>query len=172
MPFSSSCTVLGQGISGTRQSILDEFKASRPCVLLGADSFWEGIDMPGTACEIVVITRLPFQIPTHPLTKAIAERVQKQTGESFFSFSVPEAVIKFRQGIGRLIRDRKDRGALLVLDNRIIAKNYGKRFSESLDGEMKSFKTLEDLLVDLRLFFIGENLPEPSSFHYVPFEEI
>ncbi len=172
LPFSGACTILGQGISGTRQSILDEFKNSRPCVLLGADSFWEGIDMPGTACEIVIITRLPFQIPTHPLTKAVAQRIQKQAGESFFSYSVPEAVIKFRQGAGRLIRDRSDRGALLVLDNRIVTKNYGKRFSESLDGEMISFKTPDELLVGLRSFFSDDASPDAPSFHYVPFEEI
>jgi ATP-dependent DNA helicase DinG len=172
LPFSSACTLLGQGISGTRQSILDEFKASRPCILLGADSFWEGIDMPGTTCEIVVITRLPFQIPTHPLTKAIAERIKKQSGESFFSFSVPEAIIKFRQGIGRLIRDQKDRGALIVLDNRIVTKNYGKKFIESIDGEMESFETVENLITGLRSFFNGDNVQDLSSFHYVPLEDI
>jgi ATP-dependent DNA helicase DinG len=171
LPFSSQCTILGQGISGTRQAILDEFKNSRPCILLGADSFWEGIDMPGASCEIVVITRLPFQMPTHPLTKALAQRMQKLAGESFFSFSVPEAVIKFRQGSGRLIRDRSDRGALLVLDNRIITKNYGKRFCESLDGEMKSFATADELMIGLRSFFAGESAQQPDSIYYVPLEE-
>jgi Rad3-related DNA helicase len=172
LPFSGRCVILGQGISGNRQTILDEFKNSRPCVLLGADSFWEGIDAPGNACEIVVITRLPFQIPTHPLTKAIAQKIQEQDGDSFFSYSVPEAVIKFRQGTGRLIRDPKDRGALLVLDNRIITKNYGKRFRESLNGEMRSFTTIEELLIALRSFFAGDNKPEPSSLRYVPIEEV
>jgi len=172
LPFSSRCVILGQGISGNRQAILEEFKNSQPCVLLGADSFWEGIDMPGSACEIVVITRLPFQIPTHPLTKAIAKRIQEQDGDSFFSYSVPEAVIKFRQGTGRLIRDPKDRGALLVLDNRIITKNYGNRFRESLNGEIRPFTTVEELSIGLKSFFTSDNKPEPSSLRYVPLEDV
>jgi predicted DnaQ family exonuclease/DinG family helicase len=76
--------LLAQGITGTRQTILDEFKQSKRCVLLGADSFWEGIDAPGKACEFVIIPRLPFQVPTHPLTKAIAQNIERQAGESFF----------------------------------------------------------------------------------------
>ena len=172
LPFLSQCSLLAQGITGSRQTILEEFKNSRPCVLLGADSFWEGIDVPGNTCEIVMITRLPFQIPTHPLTKAIAQKIKQQAGESFFSFSVPEAVIKFRQGAGRLIRDQKDRGALIVLDNRILTRNYGKRFCESLDGEMQSFPSIEALVLALKSFFAGDSKPDPCSLRYVPFEEI
>jgi ATP-dependent DNA helicase DinG len=172
MPFSAHCSLLGQGITGSRQTILDEFKNSRPSVLLGADSFWEGIDVPGNTCEIVLITRLPFQIPTHPLTKAIAQKIKQQAGESFFSFSVPEAIIKFRQGTGRLIRDKKDRGALIVLDNRLLKKAYGKRFCESLDGEMRSIESIEALVNDVTSFFSSDRTPEPSSLRSVPFEEV
>jgi ATP-dependent DNA helicase DinG len=172
LPFFNHCTILAQGISGNRQTILDEFKNCRPCVLLGADSFWEGVDIPGNSCEIVIIARLPFQIPTHPLTKALAQRVQKEEGESFFSYAVPEAVIKFRQGTGRLIRDQKDRGILLTLDKRILTKKYGERFRKSLDGETRSFASIEELLNGARSFFSDPGKPELSSLRYVPFEEV
>jgi ATP-dependent DNA helicase DinG len=172
LPFSGQCTILAQGISGARQTILDEFKNSRPCVLLGADSFWEGIDVPGATCEIVIIARLPFQIPTHPLNKALADRIQKEEGESFLSYSVPEAVIKFRQGTGRLIRDRNDRGILLVLDKRITTKNYGARFSAPLGGNIKSFASTDELLGGIEAFFSDATQQDLSSPRYVPFEEV
>jgi ATP-dependent DNA helicase DinG len=172
LPFSSQYTILGQGITGSRQTILDEFKTSRSSVLLGADSFWEGIDVPGKACEIVVITRLPFQIPTNPLVKAIAQRIESSTGDSFFSYSVPEAVIKFRQGTGRLIRTSEDRGALLVLDNRILSKNYGKCFRNSLDGEVRSFSSVAEMMDDLTTFFASDGASQPSSLTYTPFDEL
>ena len=165
-------TILAQGISGGRAAILDEFKNSACGVLLGADSFWEGIDAPGAACEIVIIPRLPFQVPTHPLTKAIAERIERQAGESFFSYTVPEAIIKLRQGIGRLIRSPHDRGALLVLDKRIIIKNYGKRFRSSLDGELLAFSTIEDLLKAMQGFFDDIPSEQTAPLTYVPFEEL
>jgi exonuclease, DNA polymerase III, epsilon subunit family len=164
-----SCTLLAQGITGNRQAVLDEFKNSGRAVLLGTDSFWEGIDVPGKACEIVIIPRLPFQVPTHPLTRALSQKMEKESGESFFSYTVPEAIIKFRQGTGRLIRSREDRGALIVLDNRILTKNYGKRFRTSLEGEMQSFSTIDELLLTLKDFFA--NGKEPSPIAYVPFEE-
>jgi predicted DnaQ family exonuclease/DinG family helicase len=163
-------TLLAQGITGNRQAVLDEFKNSNRAVLLGADSFWEGVDAPGKACEIVIIPRLPFQVPTHPLTKALAEKSEKENGESFFSFTVPEAIIRFRQGTGRLIRTPDDRGALLVLDNRILTKNYGKRFRDSLDGELMPFATIEDAMTALREFFSGCGAAA-SAVTYVPLEE-
>jgi Rad3-related DNA helicase len=162
-------TLLAQGITGNRQAVLDEFKNSDKAVLLGADSFWEGVDVPGKACEIVIIPRLPFQVPTHPLTKALSQKTEKENGESFFSFAVPEAVIRFRQGAGRLIRTSDDRGALLVLDNRILTKNYGKRFRDSLDGEMRPFLTIEEAVMAIQEFFSTGR--EPSSRAYVPFED-
>ena len=151
----ADCTILCQGISGNRQAILDEFKRQKRAVLLGADSFWEGIDVPGKACEIVVIARLPFPVPTHPLTRALARKMEQEKGESFFSFSVPEAVIRFRQGTGRLIRTSQDRGALIVLDARIVTKGYGRQFSSSLEGTFDSFATLDDMVDALAVFFAG-----------------
>jgi ATP-dependent DNA helicase DinG len=165
----SGCTVLAQGISGNRQAVLDEFKRQNRCVLLGADSFWEGVDVPGKACEIVLIPRLPFPVPTHPLTAALARKREQEKGDSFFSFLVPEAVIRFRQGTGRLIRTSEDKGALIVLDGRIITKGYGRRFSSSLDGPFTSFASLDDMVNTLGVFFKGEK-PE-GGLTYVPLEE-
>ena len=142
-----------QGISGSRSALLDKFKGSKKSVLLGTNSFWEGIDAPGTACEIVVIPRLPFPVPTHPLTQALAARVEERFGDSFFGFSVPEAVIKFRQGAGRLIRSGNDRGAFIVLDGRIVNKNYGKVFTRSLEEGFVKSADVDDMIEKVVAFF-------------------
>jgi Rad3-related DNA helicase len=131
--------LLAQGYAGNRNSMLEEFKAQSGMILLGTDSFWEGVDAPGEACEAVVIPRLPFPVPTHPITMAMGKRMERVYGNSFFSYSVPEAVIKFRQGIGRLIRSAEDKGALIVLDNRIITKGYGKQFSATIGSAVNEF---------------------------------
>ena len=168
----SQSKLLAQGFSGTRNSMLDQFRLSSRMILLGTDSFWEGIDVPGEACEIVVIPRLPFPVPTHPLTQAIAKKTEEVNGESFFSFSIPEAVIKFRQGAGRLIRSTTDRGALIVLDSRIITKGYGKQFSRSLDGEFRCFETCDDMIEQVSNFFFNPDNEPGSNVTYVPLEEI
>jgi predicted DnaQ family exonuclease/DinG family helicase len=166
----ADCTILAQGFSGNRQAILDEFRHTRRAVLLGADSFWEGIDVPGKACEIVIISRLPFPVPTHPLTRALCRKVEEEKGESFMSFSVPEAVIKFRQGTGRLIRTTEDRGALIVLDNRIFTKGYGRQFTSSLDGPFVQSATIADMVREVAAFFNNE--APASTITYVPLEEV
>jgi Rad3-related DNA helicase len=169
---SRECTILAQGFSGNRAALLEEFKQTRRAVLLGADSFWEGIDVPGKACEIVLIPRLPFPVPTHPLVKALCRKIEQEKGESFISFSVPEAVIRFRQGTGRLIRTKDDRGALVVLDNRIFTKGYGKRFMSSLDGDFTEFSTAGDMVAALTSFFGTSEAPTAtSSLTYVPIED-
>lgn len=140
--FPAEYTLLAQGISGSRAALLETFQNTPKTVLLGSSSFWEGIDAPGRACEIVLIPRLPFLVPTHPVIQALAQRYKEKYGDSFFRYSVPEAIIRFRQGCGRLIRTVDDTGALIVLDNRIITKNYGKLFIRSLDTE---FDICQDL---------------------------
>jgi Rad3-related DNA helicase len=164
------CTILAQGFSGNRGAILEEFKQAQRAVLLGADSFWEGVDVPGKACEIVVIPRLPFPVPTHPLTKALCKKVEEEKGESFMSFSVPEAVIKFRQGTGRLIRTSDDRGSLIVLDSRLFTKGYGKQFTTSLNGPFTEFKTQKDMMDAVALFFNEGNVP--TAVTYIPIEDM
>ncbi|MBD3345669.1 MAG: hypothetical protein GF401_11465 [Chitinivibrionales bacterium] len=167
-----SLKILAQRISGNRQTILEQFKSGSSMVLLGTDSFWEGIDAPGKACEIVIMCRLPFPVPSHPLTEALAKKHVELYGESFFSFMVPEAIIKFRQGAGRLIRSVTDHGALLVLDKRIVTKGYGKQFIRSVDGVFNSFDSIGNACSAVKYFF--ENEPEEGNYDnisYVPFDE-
>ncbi len=165
--------ILAQNISGGRHALLEQFKGDRKMILLGTDSFWEGIDVPGETCEIVIITRLPFPVPTHPLTMAISEKMSRLHGESFMSYAVPEAVIRFRQGSGRLIRSATDRGALLVLDHRILTKGYGKHFIRSLDGSFQAFDDRTAALDGIRGFFEeGPSAGAGSTVTYVPFDEV
>ena len=124
--------LLGQGIDGSRHSLINQFKAVKNSVLFGTDSFWEGVDVPGKALEILLITRLPFEVPSEPIVQAKAEMIRRQGGNPFLDYFIPEAVIRFRQGFGRLIRSKSDYGAIIILDTRVVKKQYGRRFLDSL----------------------------------------
>ncbi|MBI5095051.1 MAG: DEAD/DEAH box helicase [Candidatus Hydrogenedentes bacterium] len=124
---------LKQG-SATRTQLLDRFRKDTSSVLFATDSFWEGVDVAGDALQCVILHKLPFRVPTEPILEARAEAIDSSGGNSFMAYTVPQAVIKFRQGFGRLIRRATDRGAILVLDRRIITKYYGKVFLDSLPG--------------------------------------
>ncbi|MBN1698042.1 MAG: DEAD/DEAH box helicase [Spirochaetales bacterium] len=123
--------VLKQG-DDDRARLLSRFKRDIESVLFATDSFWEGIDTPGDALELLVLCRLPFRVPTGPVVKARMEEIEKNGGNPFFEYSLPEAVIKFRQGFGRLMRRRSDRGVVIVLDSRLVKKSYGPIFLKSL----------------------------------------
>lgn len=116
----------------SRHSLLEEFKEDIHSVLFGLDSFWMGVDVPGEALEHVIITRLPFAVPDHPLIESRIELIARQNGNAFFDYTLPEAVLKFRQGVGRLIRSKTDTGMITILDSRIISKQYGRVFLHSL----------------------------------------
>ncbi|ODA39388.1 DinG family ATP-dependent helicase YoaA [Desulfosporosinus sp. BG] len=123
---------LAQGIHGERSTLLEAFKRNPRSVLLGANSFWEGIDIPGDTLSCVILVKLPFWPPTLPLVEARSEFLKSQGRDPFQELLLPEAVIRFKQGFGRLIRSKGDRGVVILLDDRVIDKYYGKFFLSSL----------------------------------------
>ncbi len=115
-----------------RSKMLEAFKADIHSVIFGADSFWQGVDVPGETLSNVIIVRLPFSVPSHPLLEARLEDIRKRGGNPFVEYQIPEAVIKLKQGFGRLIRSRSDRGIVAILDPRVLTKPYGQTFLKSL----------------------------------------
>jgi DNA polymerase-3 subunit epsilon/ATP-dependent DNA helicase DinG len=120
--------VYEQGEGASRNALLETFRNAKQAVLLGTRSFWEGVDVPGPALSVLVIAKLPFDVPSDPIVAARAETFE----DPFFQFSLPEAILRFRQGFGRLIRTKTDRGIAVVFDRRVLTKSYGRAFVDSL----------------------------------------
>ena len=128
----SGITALRQG-NESRRLLLDRFKKDIGSVLFATDSFWEGVDAPGRTLEHLLIFRLPFRVPDDPVLQARSRRIDERGGRSFFEISVPQAVMRFKQGFGRVMRKKNDRGVVVVLDNRIVTKrSYGALFYRSV----------------------------------------
>jgi len=124
--------VLRQGSDLRTRDIVTAFRERADCVLFATDTFWQGIDVRGPNLRLVVITRLPFAVPDHPLQQARLERIEDTGGNAFRELSLPQAVLRLRQGFGRLIRDHDEKGAVAILDPRIMTRRYGRTFLKSL----------------------------------------
>ena len=151
--------LLMQGGGQSRERITQLFREDHPSVLMGTDSFWEGVDLIGEALSCLVIARLPFDAIADPIISSRSERVSEHGGDSFRDFSMPNAVIKFRQGFGRLIRHNDDRGVVVIADQRIFTKNYGSTFRKSLPAELIRYEDAEVLLKDAAAFLRTEEEP-------------
>jgi ATP-dependent DNA helicase DinG len=122
-----------------RQGLLNKFKTTKRAVLFGTDSFWEGVDVVGDALRCVIIVKLPFKVPSEPMVEARTEAIIENGGDPFLEYAVPNAIVKFKQGFGRLIRHKWDRGCIICLDTRLVTKSYGTLFLNSLPACEKAF---------------------------------
>ena len=149
--------VQGEGVS--RETMVGALKAAnpklgdRPLVLFGAQSFWEGVDVPGEALSCVVLARLPFPQAGEPIVEARCERITEEGGKSFRDYMLPEAQLHFRQGFGRLVRTKRDRGVVVIADPRIVVKNYGALFRKTVPSSVHSVSSPAELLSRVRDFF-------------------
>ncbi|MCL5047104.1 MAG: DNA polymerase III subunit epsilon, partial [Actinobacteria bacterium] len=126
--------LLAQGLDGGRTRLVEQFKAEPRSVLFGASSFWEGVDIPGEGLSCVVMVKLPFRPPTLPVVEARMEDLERRGLHPFGHLSLPEAIIRFKQGFGRLVRSQRDRGVVVVFDSRVDSVGYGLKFLKSLPG--------------------------------------
>jgi ATP-dependent DNA helicase DinG len=146
-------TPLKQG-DQSRRELLRSFKARPGAVLFGTDSFWEGVDVPGDQLRLVIITKMPFRVPTDPLHEARSARITERGGRPFIELTLPQAILKLRQGFGRLIRSRRDRGVVVLLDRRLLDRFYGRRVLASLPPVTQLVGPLEDdILPAVEAFF-------------------
>ncbi len=125
-------TLLVQEQGASRTRLLNTFRKDTKSVLFGTASFWQGVDVKGPALSNVIITKLPFAVPDEPLIQARLEQIRSEGGNPFVDYQLPEAVLRFKQGFGRLIRSRDDHGIVVILDGRVVRQWYGKRFLQAL----------------------------------------
>lgn len=164
--YQKKFTLLCQGQRPTHE-LLNEFKKNQRAVLFGTDSFWEGVDVSGDALRCVIIMKLPFLVPSDPFFQAKSERMKENGQSPFFDYSLPQATMKFKQGFGRLIRTKTDRGCVMCLDHRLATKGYGKIFLNTLPNCPRVFDKGEKVIEKLREFFKKEQGEDVGSckFH-------
>jgi DNA polymerase-3 subunit epsilon/ATP-dependent DNA helicase DinG len=171
-------TVYAQGMGASRNQLLENFRTTPKSILLGTRSFWEGIDVPGEALSCVVMTKLPFAVPSDPVFAARSEELD----DPFIQYAVPDAILRFRQGFGRLIRTKTDRGVVVVLDKRLQSKRYGELFVSSLPVCTTVRGPLAELPKKAALWLAGEMVitAKPASsmiedgggLEYVSFDDL
>ena len=148
--------IMRQG-EAQRSVLLERFRSDPDSVLFATDSFWEGVDVVGTSLRLVILARLPFPVPTDPINEARSQVLIQQGREPFFEDSVPRAVIRFRQGVGRLIRHRYDRGYAVICDGRVVRRSYGRIFLSSVGDVNVSRASLDELTLDIEQFLWPKN---------------
>ena len=134
MAQSSGINLQAQDSSFSSEKVLSRFKRAQKAALFGTDTFWEGIDLPGEQLELLILFKLPFTVPDRPWCRANLNRIEEDGNNSFVKLSLPDAVVKFKQGFGRLIRTKSDRGCIVALDSRIENKSFGRIFLNSVRG--------------------------------------
>lgn len=154
---SADICALAQGIDGSRTRLVEDLQTSERTVVFGASSFWEGVDIPGEQLSCVVIVKLPFPAPGQPVIEARSEEVKQRGRSDFYDYSLPQAVLRFKQGFGRLIRRQDDAGVVVVLDSRLADPNcrYGKHFLESLPGPRLTVAPQSQLLAEIGAWLAG-----------------
>lgn len=140
-----------------RTRLLNNFRNDISSVLFATDSFWEGVDTPGESLRLVIIYRLPFRVPSDPVVMARMEAIKERGGNPFMELSLPEAVMKFKQGFGRLMRRQTDRGVVLILDSRVVKKRYGSIFINSLPPASRAIKNSDAILLEIEDFLYGND---------------
>jgi ATP-dependent DNA helicase DinG len=145
--------LFAQGKSYSRSSMLEEFKSYKNAVLLGTNSFWEGVDIQGDSLSMLILFKLPFQVPSEPIVEALIDKLEAEQKDSFMHYMLPNALLKLRQGFGRLIRSKEDRGIVLIMDSRVSNKRYGKYFKEVLPAKCLEMQSELELLNEVIRFF-------------------
>jgi len=154
--------VLGQGIDGSREQITSRFQKDTSSILFGTQSFWEGVDIIGDALSCLTVAKLPFPVPTEPIVKARGEQLEARGEDSFTNYSLPSAIIRLKQGIGRLIRSRTDIGVIVIADKRILTKRYGRQFLKALPTTHRSFANADTLCAEVSRF-LGDKTRRDSA---------
>ncbi|MDZ4183100.1 MAG: helicase C-terminal domain-containing protein, partial [Candidatus Cloacimonadaceae bacterium] len=139
--------------AGSRSSILEEFKRHGNAVLLGTNSFWEGVDIQGESLSLLILFKIPFQVPSEPIVEAFIDKLERENKDSFMHYMLPNALLKLRQGFGRLIRSRSDRGIVLIMDSRVSNKRYGEYFKQVLPTACVETKDEMALISGITRFF-------------------
>lgn len=137
----------------SRDTLLARFRDAGRAVLLGTASFWEGVDVPGDALRALLIAKLPFRVPTEPITAAHCEAIAARGGDSFREYMLPHAALRLKQGFGRLIRTGADRGIVVIADPRVVTKNYGRQLIDGLPPAKRVVGRWEALLPQIRSFY-------------------
>jgi ATP-dependent DNA helicase DinG len=148
----ANITLYCQGKQMSDKNLIKSFKEKKDAVLMGTDTFWEGVDIPGRNLSYVIVVKLPFDVPTDPIVLARMEQVANMGRSSFFDYSIPKAIMKFKQGIGRLIRTNKDKGAVIILDKRVKHKGYGKAFINAITAKKISPEDLPSMITYLKVW--------------------